>query len=78
MIEPAVPVVTVGVEPDEPDELTVNEAVAVVLLSVMVSVHAVQPTVNVALADVLDAMVAAPRLSPVQPLPLTLKSVLVV
>jgi hypothetical protein len=77
VIVPAVPVVTVGVVLAA---LTVKEAVAPVLLSVIVSVQAFEPVVRVAVADVLDGTVAVPKLSPEQvPLPvLTLNRLLVV
>jgi hypothetical protein len=49
---------------------TVNVAVAVVLLSVIVSVAFVDPAVSTAVAVVFEVIVAVPRLAPVPPLSL--------
>jgi hypothetical protein len=61
---PRVPVVTVAVV----DAVTVNEAVAVVLVSVIVSVAAVEPQVRSAVAEVFEVTVGVPMLAPVPPL----------
>jgi hypothetical protein len=63
----AVPVVTVG----KVAAATVNDAVAPVLVSVIVSVQADDPQVSVAVAVVFDVIVGEPILSPVHPEPAT-------
>lgn len=71
---PGVPLVTVGAVV----ALTVNVAVAVVLLSVIVAVQLDVPVVKTAWADVFVILDADPKLSPEQLAPLTLNSVLAV
>jgi hypothetical protein len=58
--------------------LTVKVAVAVVELSVTVIVQAAEPAVSTALAAVFELTVGVARLSPLQPPPLRLNSVLAV
>jgi hypothetical protein len=58
--------------------VTVNVAVAVVLLSVNVMVHGALPVNNAADAEMFDETVIVPKTSPEHPAPLTLKSVLAV